>query len=195
MPKLSEDGERVAAAAETPVPERLTACGLPAALSVMESVPLRVPEAVGVKVTLMVQWAPAATDDPQLFVCAKSPLAAMLVTLRVAPPVLESVTACAALVVPTVWLVNVRVEGETPATGTLPLPLRLTVCGLPGALSLTLSVPERIPAAVGVNVTLIEQLLPAATDDPQLFVWEKSLLALMLVILSAALPLLVSVTA
>src|SRR2546429_1955272 len=35
-------------------------CGLPPALSVSDSVPVRAPEAVGVKVTLMVQVPPAA---------------------------------------------------------------------------------------------------------------------------------------
>jgi hypothetical protein len=37
-------------------------------LSVIVRVPLRVPFAVGVKVTLMAQLAPAATEVPQVFV-------------------------------------------------------------------------------------------------------------------------------
>src|SRR5437667_426111 len=82
-----------------PVPVMLTMCGLPAALSVMVIAPVRVPVAVGVKVTLMAQLAPAATDVPQVLVCMKSPLATMLVTLSAAVPVLVSVTVCTALVV------------------------------------------------------------------------------------------------
>jgi hypothetical protein len=45
----------------TPVPLRVTDCGLPDALSVIAKLALRVPSAVGVKVTLMVQEAPAAS--------------------------------------------------------------------------------------------------------------------------------------
>jgi len=46
-------------------------CGLPGALSVMVTEAKREPAAVGVKVTLMVQFPLlAATELPQLFVCA-----------------------------------------------------------------------------------------------------------------------------
>ena len=45
----------------TPVPLRVTDCGLPDVLSVIAKLALRVPSAVGVKVTLMVQEAPAAS--------------------------------------------------------------------------------------------------------------------------------------
>ena len=51
-----------------PLPERLMTCGLPLALSVMVTAPVRVPVAVGVKVTLIVQLFPVATPVPQLFV-------------------------------------------------------------------------------------------------------------------------------
>jgi hypothetical protein len=43
-----------------------------------------------------------------------------------------------------------------------PVPVKATVCGLPVALSATFKVPVRVPAAVGVNKTLIVQLPPAA---------------------------------
>src|SRR5438309_11885845 len=56
-----------------PVPDNATFCGLPAALSVMLTAALRVPMAVGLKVTLIVQLAPAANELPQAWVCAKSP--------------------------------------------------------------------------------------------------------------------------
>jgi hypothetical protein len=48
------------------------------------------------------------------------------------------------------------------------------VWGVPVVLSVTLKVAERLPAAVGVNVTLMVQLAPAAMLEPQLFVWAKS---------------------
>jgi hypothetical protein len=52
-----------------PVPVRLTLCGLLAALSVKVIAPVRVPTAVGVKVTLIVQLPAAATNVPQVLVC------------------------------------------------------------------------------------------------------------------------------
>jgi hypothetical protein len=69
----------------------------------MLRVPLLVPAAVGLKVTEIVQLAPAPTVIPQVLVCEKSPLAAMLEMLSVAVPVLLRLTDCAALVVPTSW--------------------------------------------------------------------------------------------
>ena len=51
--------------AGTPVPERATVCGLPAALSVTVLVPGWLPTAVGVKVTLMMQLLPTAREAPQ----------------------------------------------------------------------------------------------------------------------------------
>jgi hypothetical protein len=54
--------------------------------------------------------------------------------------------------------------------------------------------PVLVPVAVGLKVTLREQLAPAAMLAPQVLVWEKSPLALMLVILRVALPVFLSVT-
>ena len=76
----------------SPVPVSATVCGLPTALSVMVTTPVLVPVAVGLKVTLRVQLAPAATFEPQVLVWEKSPLAVMPVMLRAAFPVLLSVT-------------------------------------------------------------------------------------------------------
>ena len=45
----------------TPVPLRVTGCGLSDALSVIVKLALRLPSAVGVKVTLMLQESPAAS--------------------------------------------------------------------------------------------------------------------------------------
>ena len=47
-----------------PLPVRLIDCGLPAALSVTVIDPVRVPGAVGVNVTSMVQLAPGFTVPP-----------------------------------------------------------------------------------------------------------------------------------
>ena len=53
--------------------------------------------------------------------------------------------------------------GFRPTLGAVPVPLRLTACGLVVKLPVMVSVPVSAPGAVGVNVTLIAQLLPLAT--------------------------------
>ena len=94
--------------------------------------------------------------------------------------------------VPTFWLANVSDVGESVAPGATPVPLRLAVCGLPLALSVTVKVPVRVPVAAGWKVTLIVHLPAAASELPQLLVWAKSPLSApvmaMLLIESAALP-------
>jgi hypothetical protein len=89
--KVKEAGERLTTGAE-PVPVRLTDWVAGLALSVMVTAPVLIPVAVGLKVTLRAQLAPAATLAPQVLVWEKSPLTVMLVTLRVALPVLLRVT-------------------------------------------------------------------------------------------------------
>ncbi len=88
-----------AVGAMVPVPVSETVCGLPLALSVTETAPVREPATVGVKVTEIVQVPAAATDAPQVLVWLKSPLAAMLVMVSAADPLFVSVTACAVLAV------------------------------------------------------------------------------------------------
>ena len=51
-----------------------------------------------------------------------------------------------------------------------PLPVRFTMCGLPLALSLIVTVPFCVPVDVGLNVTLMVQFAPAATEAPQVLV-------------------------
>jgi hypothetical protein len=90
--KVKEAGERLTSGVATPVPVKLTDWVAGLALSVMVTAPVLVPVAVGLKVTLRVQLAPAATLEPQVLVWEKSPLTVMLVMLRVALPVLLRVT-------------------------------------------------------------------------------------------------------
>ena len=161
----------------------------------------RLPLAIGVKVTLMAHEAPAATELPQLLAWAKSPAltpeSPMLVTVKAPLPELVRVTVCAVLAVPTDWLPKARLEGETLTADAVPVPERGTVCGLPAALSATVRAAVRFPVAAGLKLTLIVQLAPAATLDPQLLVWAKSLALApeiaMLLTLKAALPELVRV--
>ena len=97
------------------------------ALSVRVSDPLRVPVAVGVKVTLIGQEAPAARLEPQLLVWEKSPLATMLVMLRAAVPVFWSITLCGLLLEDTTCAANVKEVTERVTAGAVPVPVRLTV--------------------------------------------------------------------
>src|SRR5262249_56602450 len=90
----------------SPVPLKLTACGLPLPLSVMLSAAPRLPAAVGLNVTLIVQLALSASVaglTGQLLVCSQSPelVPAMPILLIVSAPgpLLVKVTFCAALVV------------------------------------------------------------------------------------------------
>ena len=79
-----------------------------------------------------------------------------------------------------------------------PVPVRVTVCGEPGALLAIETDADSPPAEVGEKVTLIVQLALAESALPQAFDCPNSVAFVpvteMLVILSVALPELVSVT-
>jgi hypothetical protein len=172
-----------------PMPLKLTLCGLPAALLVMVITPFRVPGAVGVKVTVKLQKAPAPSPLPQLFVTAKSPLTVMLAKLSAAAPMLVNAIVFAALLVPSVCAAKLSEAGLSETTGAAkPVPLKLIVSGLLAALLLITMLPLRAPTAVGVKVTLIVQFAPCARVAPQVVVLAKSPLATMLAILSDAPP-------
>lgn len=66
-------------------------------------------------------------------------------------------------------------ERLTPGAAVVAVPENVTFWGLPVALSVMFNVVVRVPAAVGLNMTWTEQLAPAASDLPQLLVWEKLL--------------------
>src|SRR5437899_2397171 len=108
-PKARLVGAKVTAGA-MPIPASDTDCGLPGASSVMVTVAVRAPVAAGVKLMLIVQLAPGATEPApvgQVLPAAKAKSAAcapemvMLVRFSGVPPLLVSVRFCAALVVPT----------------------------------------------------------------------------------------------
>jgi hypothetical protein len=69
-----------------PTPFRRTVCGLFGALSAIDTIPVRVPRCVGVKVTYIVQLPPDGRRELQLFDSLKSPLATMLVISSVSVP-------------------------------------------------------------------------------------------------------------
>jgi hypothetical protein len=69
-----------------------------------------------------------------------------------APPVLESVAAIAAEVVP-VRVLGKASDGVSETTAAIPVPVKLAVCGDPETLSATESVAAKLAAEAGVNVT------------------------------------------
>jgi hypothetical protein len=173
--------------AACPTPDKLTCCGLPPPLSLTETAPLKAPVDGGLKVAVIVQEAPALTPVPQLFVWEKAvePVIVMPLMLSAVIPVLVRVVVSDFLC-PSNTLPKSRPLGLSSTT--VPTPAKLTVCGLPGALSVIDSVPVRLPICDGLKVTLMVQLAPAAKLEPQVFVWLKSPLAAMLVIPSVAVP-------
>src|ERR1700676_2131458 len=70
----------------------------------------------------------------------------------------------------------------------LPVPLSVTVCDFATSLWFMVSVPERVPPALGLNTTEIAQFAPAATRVQSLLC-EKSPLEVTLVTTKALVPL------
>src|SRR5215467_12113768 len=83
------------------LPARATAWGLPVALSVMESVPVQLPLAVGANLTAKEQVPPGATLLPHVLSSEKSPVIATFVIVSGPSPVLRKLTVSELLVVPT----------------------------------------------------------------------------------------------
>src|SRR6185369_13215171 len=101
--KVSDDGLVLRTGpGATPVPDSGTLLAIPDA--VMARFPVRVPVAVGAKVTLIVHEPPAAIDEPQVLVWLKSPVVEIPVTGAVAVPLLLTVTVCGLLVEPVAWV-------------------------------------------------------------------------------------------
>lgn len=130
LPKLTVAVESVMAGPR-PVPVSAMVCGEPAALSAMEIWAERAPMAVGVKVTLTPQTAPAARVGRQL-PAEKSlgllPVREKEVMVRAAVPLLVIVRVWAGLVVPTFSETRERLGAErvTTGEGAPPVPLRVT---------------------------------------------------------------------
>src|SRR5580698_259575 len=163
----------------SPVPCRVMVWVPLTALSVMVMVAVRVPPAVGLNVAPIAQFAPPATEAPQVLVTTKSPAlapdTAMLDTVNAAPPLLVSVTDCPALVEPTTWPLKVMVGAERFAVAArTALPVNAIDCGLLAASSVSVTAATRAPEALGVNVTLTAQVAEIASVAPQVVVSPKS---------------------
>lgn len=179
-----------------PVPVIAADCGEPVALSVTEIEPERLAAEPGVKVAVIVQLAPAASEVPQLLLSPKLlafvPVTEMPVIVSGAVPGFDSVMGNGVAAVLTVVAGKASGLGLSTACGAVPVPVIAADCGEPVALSATEIAALRLPAEPGVNVTEMEQLAPAASDVPQLFVSPKLLAFVPVteipVIVSAAVP-------
>jgi hypothetical protein len=156
VPTVNEPKSRLAGNTVTKLPLRLTVCGLPAALSLTASAPLRKPPPVGVKVTDMVQFLPAAKVALQLLVQAKSPVVVMLAILSEALPVLLRMTGIAELVVPAAWDPKFRLVTESEATGVgVGVGVRVSVAvGVAVRVAVAVAVVVRVAVAVAVGVAV-----------------------------------------
>jgi hypothetical protein len=156
-----------------PEPDNDTVTGPLFALLATVTVPARDPPAVGLNATFTVQDAPTASDA-QLLLCVKSPVTDTPDTVADVVPLLLIVTACEAVELPTTVLAKDKLAGFAfrIGPGATPVPVRLTVLVVPPAL--TVRVPVRLPAALGLKVTLTEQEPFAGMLVPQVLVWLKS---------------------
>ena len=199
LPKVRLEGVSVTPAA-VPVPLSAIFCVPPLALSVMVTTPVRTPLATGLNAAAIRQVVPAGTglDVEQVVLESrtKSPLDSKAVIESGLVPALVNVTDCAAAVVPTTVLPNVRLEGVSETPGAVPVPVSAAV--FVPLLEAILSVPLRTPVAVGANVTPTTHVALAlsALAVEQVVVGPstlKSPLVATLLKLTAAVPLLVTV--
>jgi len=146
-------------------------------LSVKDSDPLKLPVPAGANFSVSLQLAPGARLDvlggqPLVIRVNPVPLTAMPVKVTLyegkRPPLrLVIVTVCVVLVP---WGMEPKLTGSGLAPTAVPTPVRLTLCGLALALSVTVSVPARVLMSFGEKLTLIEQLDPEVRVVPQVLV-------------------------
>jgi hypothetical protein len=150
-----------------------------------------------------VQLAPALSVLPQVLLWANAvgfvPASAMPVMASVPLPVFVSVTVWAELDVPTDCVANEKLLVLRIAAGVAtPVPPKLTLCGLPGALSVTVTLAPSAVATRGTKVTERVQLAPALRLLQQLVVSAKwcglAPPITMLLMVIAAFPVFVKVT-
>lgn len=182
-----------------PMPVTTAVCGELAALSATEIAAVKVAPEVGEKVTVTVQVAPAASDEPQLLVSPKlealAPVTEMPVMASAVLPGFANVMGSGDAAVLMVVLGKASGLGVSTAcgiSGAAPVPVRASDCGEPVALSAMDMAADRLAAEAGVKLTVMVQLDAAASDEPQLLVSPK-LLALapvmeMLAMVRAAFP-------
>ncbi len=137
----------------------------------MLSVAFSAPTAVGLNAMYTTQLPVGASVAPHVSSASNDvglvPVSVIELSVIVAVPPLVNVTATAGDVVPTFVVANVRLVALSFSVGAAaPVPVNVTFCGEPVALSVMLMVPVSAAAAVGLNPTYSEQEAPAASDVP-----------------------------
>src|SRR5579862_5023410 len=152
-------------------------CGLPGALSVSTSVALAAPlefTHAGVNVAFIVQlaftaivtFAPRHASELMAKSAAFAPVMLTAENCSAPVPLFVVVIVTGELVVCTAWFPKLTLAGKIEIPACVAVPLMATVCGLPDALSAMLTIAVREPVAVGENVALTWQLVPAPSDFP-----------------------------
>jgi hypothetical protein len=170
LPKFAVVGETLICAI-TAFPLTAMDCGLCGALSLICTVAERLPAAVGLNVTLNAQVIFTPRLAGQLFGAVKSPGSAPLTPIdEIASgdaPEFVSVTLTGEVESPTVLVPNPTLAVESVAPSVTAVAWSGTLCGLPGALSATLSVAEKFPALDAVKVTAIVHADDGASVPPE----------------------------
>lgn len=180
------------------MPVKETSCGVCAAVSLTTSKPVKVSFFGWVllagpsKLTVIAHDCPGSRVLGQLFVWEKyNPLTLIPSTFSVETPVFVRVAIWGGVQPPPTKRATQEkfiLPGVSVAVVAAPMPLRETVCGLPGAVSATESVPLTLPIALGMNVMLIVQLAPDGRLEPQVSVSPKLAVAAMPTMLSVVVP-------
>jgi hypothetical protein len=145
-------------------------CGELVALSVAWKVVEAAPAAVGLKASVRVQLAPAASEVPQVLVEMTNSLALPPVNLKELTaiglvPVFLKVTVSLVDVEPTAVLGKVTLVGEKAAVDAVGVePVKAMLCGELVALSVAVRVAVAEPVAVGLKARVRVQLTPAARE-------------------------------
>lgn len=152
-----------------PSPETGTDCVAGSALSVTTIFAVTTPAAAGVKVTPKLQVPDGATCVPlhMSAVTLKSAFEeATLITLKGTRFGLVRTTVFVELGTCTSWRPKLRRVGLKVGFTRMPVPERLTVCGLLDAPSVRVNVPVRVPVWLGVKTVLTTQLADGASIAP-----------------------------
>jgi hypothetical protein len=155
----------------SPVPDMVVVLGLAVPSCATEMVAVLFPVAVGLKVTVIVQFAPAAMEPLHVFVCVNSeafaPAKVIPLIAVTTGPELVSVRFFVVLLLVIGVPLNVSGPPARVPVPSAPVPVTADVVFVPAVppLSLvTVNVPFTAPVAVGANFTATVQFPCAATD-------------------------------
>jgi hypothetical protein len=118
---------------------------------------------------LRVQFAPAATLEPQVLVWVKAAGSWKLLITSGEVPLFVIVTACGALEVPACCVGKTTLVADKTMPGPVPVPLTEIDCGESWALSVIRICPERNPPADGLKPMVIGQLAPCGMVKQLMF--------------------------